>query len=95
MARTAPGAWATRQAAELMSGMVRDWERSAKQALPPQVKGHLRAAAREGLLAVALLCEGIVHGAERQARQARRRIERIAAEGASPSRSVSRPRRRR
>jgi hypothetical protein len=95
MARRAPGAWATRQAAELVSGMVRDWEHGTKQALPLQVRRHLRAAAREGLLAVALLCEGIVHGAERQARAARRRIERIPAKDAAPSRSAPRPRRRR
>lgn len=95
MARTAPGAWATKQAAELVRGMIRSWERGAKQALPPQVRVHLRAAAREGLLAVALLCEGIVRGAEERTRQARRRLERITVEGPAPSRSAARTRRRR
>lgn len=95
MARTIAGAWATRQAAELVSGVVRNWERGAKRALPPDIRGHLRAAAREGLLAVALLCEGIVHGAERQARRARRRIERMPVEGTRPGRIPARARRRR
>jgi hypothetical protein len=75
--------------------MARDWERGARRALPADVRGHLREAAREGLLAMALLCEGIVHGAERQARQARRRIDRIPVEGGRPRRVASRARRRR
>ena len=93
MARQARGAWAARQATELVSGAIRSWERGAKQALPPPVRAHLRAAAREGLLAVATLCEEILRGAETRTRRARKRVERIPlAVGAAGGR---RPRQRR
>ncbi len=94
MARQARGAWATRQARELVGAVIRSWERGARQALPPAVRGHLRAAAREGLLAVATLCEEILRGAEARTRRARKRVERIPVAAGAPGGRRPRPRRR-
>jgi hypothetical protein len=95
MARRARGAWATRQATELVSAVIRGWERGAEEALPPPVRAHLRAAAPEGLLAVAPLCEEILRGAETRTRRARQRVERIPVAAGAAGRWRSRQRRRR
>jgi hypothetical protein len=47
------------------------------QLVPPAVRGHLRAAVREGLLALAGLCEAALKAVEGSARVTRQRIERI------------------
>lgn len=95
MARKARALPASRQAADLVRSFAREWARGAQTALPPQVRTHLRAAAREGLLAMATLWEEILRGAEEQTRRARRRVERIPVEGGAPSRPKPRGRRRR
>jgi len=49
----------------------------AAQLVPPAARGHLRAAVREGLLALVSLCEGALKAVEGSARVTRQRIERI------------------
>lgn len=95
MARKTRTLQASRQAADLVGRFAREWARGAQTALPPQVRAHLRAAAREGLLAMATLWEAILRGAEEQTRRARRRVERIPIKGEAPSRPKPRGRRRR
>lgn len=95
MVRKARGAQTRAQAAKLLRSLTRGWERGAQKAVSPEVRAHLRAAAKEGLLAMAILCEEIFRGAEEQTRRARRRVERISIEGRSPRRPASRARRQR
>lgn len=45
-------------------------------------RSHARMAVREGLLAIATLCEDVLRAAERRTEGAKRRVERIAVSGA-------------
>lgn len=55
--------------------------RRARSILSGEFREHLRAAVREGLLAIASLCEEALRGMEAGTRRARRRVERIPVRG--------------
>jgi hypothetical protein len=55
--------------------------RRAELLVPRAARAHLRAAAREGLLALASLCEAALRAVEGSARVTRQRIERIPVKG--------------
>jgi hypothetical protein len=67
-----------RRVGGLVRDLARGWTRQARSGLPPVFRAHARTAVREGLLAVASLCEEILRSAEARTGRARRRIERIA-----------------
>jgi hypothetical protein len=94
MARKIRATWRRTQVASLLRGIARRWGRGARRTLPPEVRAHLQAAVREGLLALASLCEELVRGVEGRARRARSRVKRIAVRGAVPSRRERQRRRR-
>lgn len=55
--------------------------RRAGQLVPPPARAHLRAAIREGVLALASLCEAALKVVEGSARGTRQRIKRIPVKG--------------
>lgn len=63
------------------AGAGRALRRRAEQLLPPPARAHLRAAIREGVLALASLCEVALKVVEGSARGTRQRIKRIPVQG--------------
>lgn len=57
------------------------WRRRAELLVPPAARTHLRAALREGILALASLCEAGLKVLEGSARGTRQRIRRIPVKG--------------
>ncbi len=55
--------------------------RRAELLVPPSARAHLRAAIREGVLALASLCEAALKVVEGSARGTRQRIKRIPVKG--------------
>lgn len=80
-------------AARLVKGIARSWEREAGKFVSPEVRAHMRAAVREGLLAIAGVCAQILRRAEEGARRARSRVERIPLTGATVRRRRTRNKR--
>lgn len=70
----------------LLEALAREWGRSATRRLPPEFVGHMRAAAREVVLAVTALCDSVLKAAETRTVEARRRVERMSVTPAPPSR---------
>lgn len=55
--------------------------RRAELLVPPAARAHLRAGVREGILALASLCEAALKVVEDSTRRTRRRIKRIPVKG--------------
>jgi len=77
MAKTVATERARLGAAGVVRRLTRAWGPAGGRGGPREFQAHARMAVREGLLAVASLCEDILQGMEEQARRARRRVERI------------------
>jgi hypothetical protein len=82
----------TDDAVELVRTFTRRWGRGTARRLSPGFQAHARAAVREGILALASLCEDVLRRAEVTTQRARRRVERIPVTAAPARARRRRPR---